>query len=72
MSVCPNCSRKLSCGCQRRVASNGSACCSNCITSLEAKLKAARVVPSPVTPLHKKAEAGITITNISVTSNTPK
>jgi len=36
MSVCANCSKKLSCGCQRRTASNGKSVCSNCLTSYEA------------------------------------
>jgi uncharacterized protein YbaR (Trm112 family) len=40
MNVCPNCKAKLSCGCQRRKASNGEQVCSNCITNYEAKLKA--------------------------------
>lgn len=29
---CPNCGSVLSCGCQRRVASDGKQCCSSCVT----------------------------------------
>ena len=36
MSTCPNCKKKLSCGCQKRKASNGREVCSNCLTSYEA------------------------------------
>jgi hypothetical protein len=39
MSVCANCKTKLSCGCQRRKASNGQQVCSNCIGKYEAQLK---------------------------------
>jgi hypothetical protein len=39
MASCSNCKRNLSCGCQRRTASDGKAVCSNCITSYEASLK---------------------------------
>lgn len=34
-SLCPNCGTKLTCGCQRRSASNGASVCSNCISSYE-------------------------------------
>jgi hypothetical protein len=30
----------MSCGCQKRAASNGASACSSCVTALEAKLKA--------------------------------
>ena len=36
MSTCPNCKKKLSCGCQKRKARNGREVCSNCLTSYEA------------------------------------
>ena len=38
-SKCPNCGKQLSCGCQRRTASNGKAVCTSCIAAYEAKLK---------------------------------
>lgn len=39
MSACPNCGNKLSCGCQRRKASNGVTVCSTCLQSYERSLK---------------------------------
>jgi hypothetical protein len=39
MATCSNCKTTLSCGCQRRTASDGKAVCSNCLTSYEASLK---------------------------------
>jgi hypothetical protein len=39
MSICPNCGAQLSCGCQRRTASNGTQCCDTCIATYEANLK---------------------------------
>lgn len=39
MSQCTNCKAKLTCGCQRRTATDGTACCSNCVVSYNAKLK---------------------------------
>ena len=40
MSVCPNCKNQLSCGCQRRTASDGKQVCSNCLGQYEGQLKA--------------------------------
>jgi hypothetical protein len=42
MQTCNNCKAGLSCGCQRRVASNGTNVCTNCIAKYEAALVAAR------------------------------
>ena len=39
MSVCGNCKAKLSCGCQKRKASDGQQVCANCLAKYEAKLK---------------------------------
>jgi DNA-directed RNA polymerase subunit M/transcription elongation factor TFIIS len=39
MSACPNCGNQLSCGCQRRTASNGVTVCSSCLSSYEATLQ---------------------------------
>jgi|694.fasta_scaffold00187_13 hypothetical protein len=33
--TCSNCGARLSCGCQRKTASDGKACCSNCISFYE-------------------------------------
>ena len=49
MSVGPNCNKKLSCGCQRRTASNKAAVCSGCLGSYEKSLKSA----PPITPTEK-------------------
>jgi hypothetical protein len=34
----------MSCGCQKRTASNGAAACSSCINTLEGKLKSPDVI----------------------------
>lgn len=39
MSSCPNCKNQLSCGCQRRTASDGKSVCSSCLAPYEASLK---------------------------------
>jgi PIN domain nuclease of toxin-antitoxin system len=39
MANCPNCKARLSCGCQKRVASNKAQVCASCITAYELKLK---------------------------------
>ena len=39
MAICVNCGDHLSCGCQRRDASDGKSCCENCIAAYEAKLQ---------------------------------
>jgi hypothetical protein len=36
---CLNCNSKITCGCQKRIASNGKQVCVNCLTSYENKLK---------------------------------
>lgn len=38
--TCPNCGRVITCGCQKRVASNGNTVCSICIQAYEANLLA--------------------------------
>ena len=39
-STCTNCGRGLSCGCQRRTASDGKQVCTSCVAAYEAKVKA--------------------------------
>lgn len=39
MATCNNCKRKLSCGCQKSKASDGTSVCKNCKASYEANLK---------------------------------
>lgn len=56
---CPNCGTTLTCSCQRKIASDGTQCCSSCVAIYESKKRA------------KKAEAKqedsepITSTNIT-------
>ena len=38
MSKCSNCGAALSCGCQKRVASDGKSVCTGCIASYEISL----------------------------------
>ena len=38
-SKCTNCGRIITCGCQKRTASDGTSVCSSCIVAYEAKLK---------------------------------
>ncbi len=42
---CPNCQKQLTCGCQKRVASDGKQVCSSCFVSYEAFLTAAKTRP---------------------------
>ncbi len=39
MAICVNCGAHLSCGCQRRDASDGKSCCDGCVAAYEAKLQ---------------------------------
>lgn len=39
MANCPNCGAKLSCGCQRKTASDGKQGCVQCIPAYEKQLK---------------------------------
>ena len=43
--TCQNCKTVLSCGCQRRVATNGVVVCSNCLSKYETELKLRRSNP---------------------------
>jgi hypothetical protein len=43
-SACSNCGKKLSCGCQRRQANNGTSGCSSCVAALNAELTKERSV----------------------------
>jgi hypothetical protein len=47
MATCLNCSKKLSCGCQQRKASDGKSCCTNCLSNYESKLKIGKVQQQP-------------------------
>jgi hypothetical protein len=49
---CSNCNARLSCGCQRRRASDGKQCCSTCVAGYEQKIKGApsSFTTPPITP----------------------
>lgn len=47
MKICSNCETQLSCGCQRRTASDGTLCCDQCISSYEAKITPPKPIPLP-------------------------
>jgi hypothetical protein len=36
---CPNCNSKITCGCQKKTASDGKQVCATCITLYEKKLQ---------------------------------
>lgn len=36
---CPNCQSKITCGCQKRTATDGKQTCSNCVAAYNYKLK---------------------------------
>ena len=38
MAICQNCKREMGCGCNKRTASDGKSCCSNCLASYEISL----------------------------------
>lgn len=57
---CSNCGKSLGCGCQKRVASNGTSCCSTCLAVYEAGLMAVKtaipinkIAPTDVKVLYK-------------------
>jgi hypothetical protein len=39
MSTCPNCKARITCGCQKRKASDGKQVCSTCLNKYEIGLK---------------------------------
>lgn len=48
--TCSNCNASLSCGCQKRTASDKKSCCSKCITAYESRLlKAKSTIPKTTT-----------------------
>lgn len=47
MSACLNCGTKLSCGCQKRTASDGKSVCGTCLSGYEYSLKKLATTSSP-------------------------
>ena len=45
-NICDNCKAHLSCGCQRRTASDGKSWCDGCIANYEARL----IAVQPISP----------------------
>jgi hypothetical protein len=39
MAKCLNCNKSLSCGCQKKTASDGKSVCATCVVAYESKLK---------------------------------
>lgn len=50
---CNNCNARLSCGCQKKTASDGKSCCANCLAQYENSLKNNKPV-SPSSPTTNK------------------
>jgi hypothetical protein len=45
---CPNCNSTITCGCQKRTASDGKEVCSNCLALYEQQLKVLQsTTPNP-------------------------
>lgn len=63
MSACSNCNGRISCGCQRRVASNGVQCCSSCIKAYEQGLIAKQIRPNDPVPAKKTSWGKTKYTN---------
>ena len=51
MATCPNCKKALSCGCQKRKASDGSVVCTNCISAYESKNNIRRIPVTSTIPI---------------------
>ncbi len=67
---CPNCKKKLGCGCQKRVASDKTQCCTHCVNEYEKSIK-----KSPVPAVPKQASNENTapvVNNIILAVNKPK
>jgi len=47
MANCPNCSKKLSCGCKKRTAKDGKTVCASCVAAYEAKLTTSKTTALP-------------------------
>jgi hypothetical protein len=46
MSTCPNCKARITCGCQRRTASDGKQVCSSCLTQYNTKALKNKIKPA--------------------------
>lgn len=57
---CENCNTKLSCGCKKRVANDGTSCCTACVAGYNLKLDQ-----------NKTSSTGVNPTSIKVVYNGP-
>lgn len=48
-SACSNCGKKLSCGCQRRQANNGTSACSSCVGALNGQVATKKLAEKKAT-----------------------
>lgn len=55
MSACSNCGARLTCGCQRRRAKDGKACCDKCVTTYNNSLNKPAQPNGPQAPTNVKA-----------------
>ena len=53
MAQCSNCKISLSCGCQKRKASDGASVCTNCISKYEAGVKGMKTPNKEAQPVRK-------------------
>ena len=55
MATCSNCKATLSCGCQKRKAKDGTATCSKCLASYEAKFTEAKLTETKTLTVEPQA-----------------
>lgn len=49
MAQCLNCKANIGCGCNKRVASDGTSCCNNCLAAYESRIRPTQQVSNPST-----------------------
>ena len=57
MAVCSNCKKTLSCGCQKRKASDGTSVCTNCISAYEKKGNTFKTLVNPLVQIQKPKQS---------------
>jgi len=50
---CNNCGARMSCGCQKRTASDGKPCCSNCLAFYEKTLQDKKTITPTTVEVNK-------------------
>lgn len=56
MRTCTNCGTTITCGCQDRIASNGTRVCTNCISSYEIQINAQAIIAASNTKTQTEDE----------------